>query len=469
MIRPAVLDKIETSNAPAGMKALPMNASAEYGFSIIISETDCTGCGSCAAVCPGKKGNKALEMVIPSQKPEQQEFFDYGKNLSTKSDVLKKFSRYTIKGSQLRQPLLEFHGACSGCGETPYAKLATQLFGERMYIANATGCSSIWAHSSPSAAYTINSDSKGPAWSNSLFEDGAEFGFGMLMAAESQRKRLRKYVTNICSDENLPRDIQLAAAEYLATFDDGDENYSASERLIHQLETLPQMCKTKDSEKVLTEKEYLAKKSCWVFGGDGFAYDIGFGGLDHVLASGADINILIFDTEVYSNTGGQSSKATPLGAEAKFSSGGKTTPKKNLAAMMTTYENIYVAQVAMGADYNQTIKAFTEAEKYKGPSLIIAYSPCIAHSIKSGMGSAQQEEAAAVKCGYWQLFRFNPEKLKNGEVPLIIDSPTPTIDLEEFTSGELRFRSETDKFLERLRVDAIRRYNILKGISARYS
>ncbi len=475
VIRPAVMDQDEAANAPVGMKTLPMNGMQDKNFAVTISEADCTGCGSCAAVCPGKRGEKALVMKPAAEKSERQEFFDYGKALPQKPDVLGKFRSSTIKGSQLRKPLIEFHGACAGCGETPYAKLATQLFGERMYIANATGCSSIWAHSAPSAAYTVTPDGRGPAWSNSLFEDGAEFGMGMLMAHDTLRRRLKNHAEGLISEEKLSRDIQLSAAEWISTFDDGEENTAASDRLIHELEAVPESERTPDMAKILSEKENLSKKSCWVFGGDGFAYDIGFGGLDHVLSSGIDINILVFDTEVYSNTGGQSSKATPIGAEAKFASGGKRTQKKNLAAMMMTYENVYVAQVAMGADYNQTIKAFTEAERYNGPSLIIAYSPCIAHGIKSGMGSSQHEQAKAVQSGYWQLFRFNPELLKQGKNPLIIDSKEPSLDFHEFISGEMRFQSVrkinpdcAETLFSKAQEDAARKYSWLNGIRERY-
>jgi len=371
VIRPAIMSGEEKQAAPEGMSSLPFMGMPDYHFSITVSEVDCTGCGSCAGVCPGKMGKKALEMTPIHAKPEHQEYFDYGRSLPAKQDVLDKFKANTIKGSQLRQPLLEFHGACAGCGETSYPKLVTQLFGERMYIANATGCSSIWANSTPSTAYTVTPDGKGPAWSNSLFEDAAEFGYGMLLAGQAIRP-----------NEDL---------------------------------------------------------SYWVFGGDGFAYDIGFGGLDHVLSSGQNINIMIFDTEVYSNTGGQASKATPTGSTAKFASGGKQTRKKDLAAMLMTYGNVYVAQIAMGADYNQTLKAIIEAEQYPGPSLLIAYAPCISHGITAGMGCSQQEEAKAVKSGYWHLFRYNPGLISQGKNPFILDSKAPTLDYEEFLAGENRY------------------------------
>ena len=475
VIRPAVMNKEQADNAPDNMKKLPMNGMADYSFGITVSEVDCTGCGSCAAVCPGKKGEKALVMTPAPEKSEHQEYFDYGKTLPAKTDVLEKFKHSTIKGSQMRKPLLEFHGACAGCGETPYAKLATQLFGERMYIANATGCSSIWAHSAPSAAYTVTPDGRGPAWSNSLFEDGAEFGFGMLLAQNAQRKRLRTQAESLMSLKNIPQDTKDICTKWIDSFDNGSINSLVSSEFISALEKLPENLKTDAVQDILSNKEYLSKKSIWVFGGDGFAYDIGFGGLDHVLASGCDINILIFDTEVYSNTGGQSSKATPKGAEAKFASGGKRTQKKNLAAMMMSYENVYVAQVAMGADYNQTLKAFNEAENYNGPSLIIAYSPCIAHGIKSGMGSSQREQAKAVQSGYWQLFRFNPEFLEKGQNPLSIDSKAPSLDFDEFISGETRFSSlssvnpsDASSLFKDSQNDAHSKYDWLRSVYERY-
>ena len=402
VIRPAAMTAEERACAPKGMKSLPMMGMPDnsYHFSITVSEVDCTGCGSCAGVCPGKMGKKALEMTPIHEKSEHQEYFDYGKSLPIKPEVLETFKENTIKGSQMRKPLLEFHGACAGCGETTYPKLITQLFGERMYIANATGCSSIWANSSPSTAYTVTPDGKGPAWSNSLFEDAAEFGYGMLLASKTIRP---------------------------------------TEHLSH-----------------------------WIFGGDGFAYDIGYSGLDHILASGANINILIMDTEVYSNTGGQASKATPVGAYAKFATDGKTTRKKDLAAMAMTYGDVYVAQIAMGADYNQTLRAILEAESYHGPSLIIAYSPCINHGIKSGMGSSQQEEAKAVKTGYWHLFRYNPSLKEQGKNPFILDSKAPSLDYEEFLKGETRYTAlqktapeNAKELFEQAKADASKRYERL--------
>ncbi len=436
VIRPAVMNEWEVKNAPEGMKYLPMNGTEGYSFAITISETDCTGCGSCAGVCPGKKGNKALVMTPVQEKEERQQYFDYGKALPVKQDVINKFRADTVKGSQMRQPLLEFHGACAGCGETPYAKLITQLYGDRMYIANATGCSSIWANSSPSTAYTVNKQGIGPAWSNSLFEDGAEFGLGMYLAQLSHRKRLSTAVKNLLADDSISQELRESLVQWLNTFDSTAENSECTEKLLSVIENIPESEMTPVMKELLENREFLSRKSCWVFGGDGFAYDIGFSGIDHVIAGGHDVNIFVFDTEVYSNTGGQASKATPEGAKAKFASDGKKTRKKDLAAMMMSYGNVYVAQIAMGADYSQTLRAITEAEAYPGPSLIIAYSPCISHGIKAGMGSSQHEQSKAVKSGYWRLFRYNPQLPE----PMVIDSSEPSLSVDEFKSGEGRFR-----------------------------
>ena len=458
VIRPAAMNEEEQRNAPEGMKTLAMLGMPGYSFSITVSETDCTGCGSCAGVCPGKQGEKALVMQPVKEHEERQQYFDYGKSLPVKADVVERFHENTVKGSQFKQPMLEFHGACAGCGETPYAILVTRLFGERMYIANATGCSSIWPNSSPTTAYTANSLGRGPAWSNSLFEDAAEFGYGMVLAQNSIRKRLKETAGNLLetlgeTNTNSPESILRSALElWLDTFTDGRRNTDASDALIAALQVYLPHAGQENSDlcgQLWRAKDFLSKKSQWIFGGDGWAYDIGFGGLDHVLASGEDINILVFDTEVYSNTGGQASKATPVGSTAKFASGGKTKKKKDLASMAMTYGDVYVAQIAMGADYLQTIKAITEAEAYPGPSLIIAYSPCISHGIRSGMGSAQHEEAKAVSAGYWHLFRFDPSLEKQGKNPFQLDSRQPSMDYEEFLSGENRYN-----VLQRMHPDA---------------
>ncbi len=483
VIRPAVMTEEERAKAPEGMRTLPMQGMQEYSFSVTVSETDCTGCGSCAGVCPGKQGNKALEMCPIKEHEERQQYFDYGKSLPAKPEAVEKFKETTVKGSQFRRPLLEFHGACAGCGETPYAKLVTQLFGDRMYIANATGCSSIWANSSPSTAYTVNEKGQGPAWSNSLFEDAAEFGYGMLLAQTALRERLKQQVESLlaqlreassnlaeAADHASHPALRQAAEQWLRTFYDGGENSTATETLVHALESVPL---PEQYHSLLENKDFLSKKSQWIFGGDGWAYDIGFGGLDHILASGKDINVLIFDTEVYSNTGGQSSKATPIGSTAKFASGGKSTKKKDLASMAISYGYVYVAQIAMGADYNQTIKAITEAESYPGPSLIIAYAPCISHGIRAGMGSSQHEEAKAVETGYWHLFRFHPSLREKGENPFILDSKEPTLDYGEFLAGENRYdvlKRTKPKEAERLFYEASaaakERYLYLKNLVA---
>ncbi len=421
VIRPAVLNQEQLQNAPKGMETIPMNGMPDHNFAIAISEVDCTGCGSCVAVCPGKMGNKALVMEPAVQavhtesccapaSANRQSCFDYCKPLLPCHPAAEKFNPATPKGSQFLRPLMEFSGACAGCGETPYVKLLTQLFGPRMYIANATGCSTIWANSSPSCAYTVDENGHGPAWSNSLFEDGAEFGYGMWMAQEV---------------------IQSADKE---------------------TDTIQ-----------------------WIIGGDGWAYDIGFGGLDHVLASGKNINILVLDTEVYSNTGGQASKATPLGSTAKFVSGGKKTAKKNLAAIAMTYGNVYVAQIAMGASFAQTVQAFTEAAAYPGPSLIIAYATCIAHGIRAGLGSTSHEEKKAVDAGYFHLFRFNPSLREQGKNPFRLDSKEPTLDYEEFLNGEIRYDSlkrykpeEAKELFEEASARAKEKYRYLRRLEALY-
>ncbi|HHW45528.1 MAG TPA: pyruvate:ferredoxin (flavodoxin) oxidoreductase [Clostridiales bacterium] len=440
VIRPAVMNADEAANAPAQTKKLAMTGMPGMEFAITVSVLDCTGCGSCANVCPGKKGQKALVMKPLDTQLEQQEVFNYGETLSEKPEVLEKFKPATVKGSQFKKPLLEFSGACAGCGETPYAKLATQLFGDRMYIANATGCSSIWGGSAPSTPYTVNREGRGPAWQNSLFEDNAEFGYGMLLANKAIRGRLADNARKIA--ELADGELKEAALEWLNTMDDGEANGPATERYKAALKAANASGELKKYvDDTLTDEDYLAKKSIWVFGGDGWAYDIGFGGLDHVIASGEDINILVFDTEVYSNTGGQSSKATPTGAIAQFAAAGKETKKKDLAAIAMSYGNVYVAQVAQGADYNQCIKAFVEAESYKGPSIIIAYSPCINHGIKGGMSKAQTEEKNAVAAGYWHLFRYDPRNANTEKGAFTLDSKAPTESYREFIENEVRYSS----------------------------
>ena len=434
VIRPIAMTEEEAAAAPEGTKTLPMTGMAGYKFALVVSALDCTGCGSCANVCPGKKGAKALAMENMEANAGCQAAFDYAVELPAKADVIEKFKENTVKGSQFKQPLLEFSGACAGCGETPYAKLITQLFGDRMYIANATGCSSIWGNSS--TPYTVNEKGQGPAWSNSLFEDNAEFGYGMLLAQNAIRAGLKAKVEALV-ESGSNADVKAAGQEWLDTYGVGATNGAATDKLIAALEA----CGCDEAKEILKNKNYLSKKSQWIFGGDGWAYDIGFGGVDHVLASGQDVNIMVFDTEVYSNTGGQASKSTQPGAVAQFAAGGKEVKKKDMASIAMSYGYVYVAQIAMGADYNQTVKAIAEAEAYPGPSLIIAYAPCINHGIKKGMSKAQTEEQLAVEAGYWHCFRFNPALKEEGKPAFILDSKAPTGDLMEFLDGEVRYNS----------------------------
>ncbi len=436
VIRPVALTEEEVANAPEGLETIDMIGMPGMKFTMTVSAYDCTGCGSCANVCPGKKGEKALVMENMEANAGKQDYFDYGREIPVKPEVVAKFKETTVKGSQFKQPLLEFSGACAGCGETPYAKLITQLFGDRMYIANATGCSSIWGNSSPSTPYTVNEKGQGPAWSNSLFEDNAEFGYGMLLAQKALRDGLKTKVERLV-EEAKNEDVIAAAKEYLDTFACGATNGTATDKLVAALEACDCDCELKKD--ILKNKDFLAKKSQWIFGGDGWAYDIGFGGVDHVLASGKDINIMVFDTEVYSNTGGQASKATKTGAIAQFAAGGKDVKKKDLAGIAMSYGYVYVAQIAMGADFNQTVKAIAEAEAYPGPSLIIAYAPCINHGIKKGMSKAQTEEALAVECGYWNNFRFNPAA---EGAKFTLDSKAPVLEnYKEFLNGEVRYNA----------------------------
>lgn len=469
VIRPVALTEEEYANAPEGMAAIDMIGMPGMKFSMTVSAYDCTGCGSCANVCPGKKGEKALVMENMEANAGKQDFFDYGRAIEVKPEVVAKFKPETVKGSQFKQPLLEFSGACAGCGETPYAKLVTQLFGDRMYIANATGCSSIWGNSSPSTPYTVNEKGQGPAWSNSLFEDNAEFGYGMLLAQKAIRKRLKEEVENIAASDKASAEVKEACQEYLDTFNCGASNGDATDKLVAALEGCDcDLCKD-----VVKNKDFLAKKSQWIFGGDGWAYDIGFGGVDHVLASGEDINIMVFDTEVYSNTGGQSSKATKTGATAQFAANGKETKKKDLAGIAMSYGYVYVAQIAMGADFNQTVKAIAEAEAYPGPSLIIAYAPCINHGIKKGMSKAQTEEQLAVECGYWNNFRFNPAA---EGAKFTLDSKEPKQEeYQGFLDGEVRYNAlkrsnpeRAEKLFAKNEKEAMDRYAYLKKLVTLY-
>ena len=469
VIRPVALTEEELAKAPEGTEAIDMIGMPGLKFTMTVSAYDCTGCGSCVNVCPGKKGEKALVMENMEANADSQKAFDFGREIEVKPEVVAKFKPATVKGSQFKQPLLEFSGACAGCGETPYAKLVTQLFGDRMYIANATGCSSIWGNSSPSTPYTVNAKGQGPAWSNSLFEDNAEFGYGMLLGQKAIRKRLKAEVETIAASDKASAEVKAACQEYLDTFNCGASNGDATDKLVAALDG----CDCDTCKDIVKNKDFLAKKSQWIFGGDGWAYDIGFGGVDHVLASGEDINIMVFDTEVYSNTGGQASKATKTGATAQFAAGGKETKKKDLAGIAMSYGYVYVAQIAMGADYNQTVKAIAEAEAYPGPSLIIAYAPCINHGIKKGMSKAQTEEQLAVECGYWNNFRFNPAA---EGAKFTLDSKEPKEEgYQEFLDGEVRYNAlkranpeKAARLFKKNEQEAMERYEYLKKLVTLY-
>ncbi len=438
-IRPVVMNAEEVAAAPANMKHKKMNGKGfdQYEFGITVTVMDCSGCGNCAKVCPAKE--KALIMKpIDSQREEQACFAYATEKVSEKKEVLE--APMNVKNSQFHQPLPEFSGACAGCGETPYAKLVTQICGDRAYISNATGCSSIWGGSAPSTPYTTNKQGRGPAWANSLFEDNAEHGLGMAVGAKQIRARLREQIAALPCET-----VKAAAAEWNATYEDGDANGKATEALIAALEA----CGSAEAKEILTFKEFLSKKAVWIFGGDGWAYDIGYGGLDHVLASGEDVNVLVFDTEVYSNTGGQASKSTPTGAVAQFAAGGKPIKKKNLAEMAMSYGYVYVAQVALGYDMNQTVKAIREAVSYNGPSIIIAYAPCINHGIRGGMTDTQKIIKNAVMAGYWHTFRFDPRLKEEGKNPFNMDSKAPDASYRDFIMNEVRYSSLARKFPER--------------------
>ncbi|WP_073341923.1 pyruvate:ferredoxin (flavodoxin) oxidoreductase [Caldanaerobius fijiensis] len=445
-IRPFLLNEEEVKNAPESFVSKKAIGKGFEGlnFRIQVDILDCTGCGNCAQVCPAKE--KALVMKPIETQSEQIANWEYAMSLSHKENPA---NVETVKGSQFEQPLLEFSGACAGCGETPYAKLVTQLFGDRMMIANATGCSSIWGGSAPSTPYTTNKDGHGPAWANSLFEDNAEYGFGMYLAVKQIRERLAD-IAREALEMNISDAVKDALKTWLDNMYDGKGSKKAALQLVSVLKDyVPEDEKAKALlHEIYDNREFLVKKSHWIFGGDGWAYDIGYGGLDHVLASGEDVNILVFDTEVYSNTGGQSSKATPTAAVAQFAASGKRIRKKDLGMMAMSYGYVYVAQVAMGANQNQLIKALVEAEAYPGPSLIIAYAPCINHGIRGGMGCSQLEEKRAVEAGYWHLYRYNPLLKKEGKNPFILDSKEPTASFRDFLMGEVRYSALTRTFPE---------------------
>lgn len=467
-IRPFLLDDEEKKNAPEGFETIPSKGAGVegYNFRVQVSSYDCLGCGVCVGTCP----TNAIKMVpIGEVLEEEGNCWDYAMSVSKKDINVNKFS---VKGSQFEQPLLEFSGACAGCVETPVAKLATQLFGDRMYIANATGCSSIWGASAPTTPYTTNEKGQGPAWSNSLFEDNAEFGYGMMVGVKKMRTAIENRLNNIIAKDDVKAEIKDACKAWIDSKEDGEESKKTSAALISALENCGCADKCDDVKFVLDNKDQLVKKSFWILGGDGWSYDIGYGGLDHVLASNEDVNVLVFDTEVYSNTGGQSSKATPTAAIAEFAASGKKTKKKDLGMMAKSYGYVYVAQVSIGADKNQLIKAMKEAEAYHGPSLIIAYSPCINHGIN--MTKSAEQAKKAVEVGYWHLYRFNPELQKEGKNPFILDSKEPKSEgFIDFLKSERRYASlakmypeKADEMFEKNKKEALERYEGYKKLAS---
>ena len=468
VIRPFLLTDEEVEKAPSEIETIKGKGKIkDYNFRIQISPLDCTGCGVCANVCPSKE--KALVMEPLQSQTDQAQIWEYmHEEVGYKEDVVPREA--TFKNSQFVQPLMEFSGACAGCGETPYVKLLTQLFGERMMIANATGCSSIWGGSAPSTPYCVNKNSgKGPAWANSLFEDNAEYGFGMATGTEKMRQRIKLKMQAALDEGKISDNTQEAFKQWIDGMDNAEKSEEATEKVMAALENEKQEV----AKEILDLQQYLIKKSIWNFGGDGWAYDIGYGGLDHVLASGEDINTLVIDTEVYSNTGGQSSKATPVGAVAKFAASGKKIRKKDLGMMAMTYGYVYVAQVAMGANMSQCFKAMKEAEAYPGPSIVIAYAPCIAHGMKGGMSKTMEEEKKAVDAGYWHLFRYNPMLEEEGKNPFQMDSKEPDFSkFQDFLNSEVRYTSLTKSFPEEAKVlfkeaekNAKWRYNSYKRLS----
>ena len=441
-IRPFALTEAEVAAAPENIKIAPKPiVKSDYKYTLAVSAMDCMGCGVCIGVCP----TKSLKMVPRESQEPQQAVFDYCvAKVTEKADVA---TDANVISSQYKKPLLEFSGSCAGCAETSYARLITQLFGSRMYISNATGCSSIWGGPAATSPYTVDANGHGPAWANSLFEDNAEHGLGMYLGQKAIRERLIEEVKEVAANDKASAELKAAADEYLATVNDGAKNTAATAALVAELEKCSDKCDT--CADILENKNYLSKKSVWIFGGDGWAYDIGFGGLDHVLATGEDVNIMVFDTEVYSNTGGQASKSSNIGQVAQFAAAGKAIAKKRLADIAMSYGYIYVAQIAMGADMNQTLKAIKEAEAYPGPSLIIGYAPCEMHSIKGGMTNCQAEMEKAVKCGYWNNFRYDPRLAAEGKNPFQLDSKAPTESYQDFIMNEARYSALTRSFPER--------------------
>jgi len=458
-IRPVLVNDEELKNAPEGFVAKKAVGKGVEGlsFRIQVYPEDCVGCGNCADICPSKE--KALIMKPFDTQQNQVPNQKYSEKIPIRSGD---FDKYSVKGSQFRQPLIEFSGACAGCGETPYMKVITQLFGDRMIIANATGCSSIWGGSAPSVPFTVNKDGHGPTWANSLFEDNAEYGFGMVLGTTQRRNKLADLVKQAINENKVSGDVKESFEKWLENKDNADGSKEWGNKIKAHLEN-------NHSDKILNQiwedRRLLTKKSIWSVGGDGWAYDIGYGGLDHVLAMNEDINILVFDTEVYSNTGGQSSKATPIGSVAKFAASGKKTKKKDLGVMAMTYGYVYVTSIAMGSNKNQMMKALKEAESYPGPSLIIAYAPCINHGIRAGMGKTQNEEKLAVESGYWPLYRYDPRLAKEGKNPFQLDSKEPNGTLRDFIMGEVRYNSLTRTFPD----EAKRLHELLdKDVNERY-
>ncbi|MEG1609653.1 MAG: pyruvate:ferredoxin (flavodoxin) oxidoreductase, partial [Bilophila sp.] len=457
-IRPILATEEELEGAPASFITKDALGKELKGlkFRMQIYAEDCLGCGSCAEVCPAKTKALVMKPLEPQLDTQVANLKFATDHIALKSDLMK---RDSLKGSQLQQPLLEFSGACAGCGETPYVKLITQLFGERMIIANATGCSSIWGGSAPTVPYTTNADGHGPAWGNSLFEDAAEYGFGMVTGIGHRRDKLADVVTEAAALPNLPAELVDALKGWLEHKDDAEGSRKYGEEILAALADAPENALF---DQIWDMNDMFTKKSLWVIGGDGWAYDIGYGGLDHVLACGEDINVLVMDTEVYSNTGGQASKATPLGSIAKFAAAGKRTGKKDLGRMAMTYGYVYVASVSMGADKLQVLKAFKEAEAYKGPSLIIAYAPCINQGIRKGMSKTMEEAKLAVESGYWPLYRYNPELTEQGQVPLTVDCKAPDGTLREFLAGENRYaqlKTTNPEISDRLQGELEKSYN----------
>ena len=460
LMYPFLLTEYEKNAAPSGFETIPAKGKdyEGYHYRIQVSPMDCEGCSSCVNSCAAKE--KALAMRPIEETEKEAPLWDFAVKLPEKNLG----NVFSVKGSQVKRPLFEFSGACAGCGETPYAKIVTQLFGDRMYIANATGCSSIWGASAPSMPYTKNEKGLGPAWANSLFEDNAEYGYGMVLEVKAARETLMGKLARL-AEIGVNDEVSSAALDWIANMDDYEPSVSASDALIKALDTVKEGEAAEIKDYVLANKKHLTKKSMWIFGGDGWAYDIGYGGLDHVLAQNEDVNILVLDTEVYSNTGGQSSKATPEAAVAKFASGGKRVKKKDLGMMAMSYGYVYVAQVAMGASPNQLLNALKEAEAYHGPSLIICYCPCINHGIKAGMGCSIQQEKNAVNAGYWHLYRYNPDLKAQGKNPFTLDSRKPTESFRDFLMSETRYTSlsltfpdEAEELFARCEEDANARY-----------